>query len=244
MRRELPTCRAPKTFNRCGRRHAGGTWASTSAERELDDALLRMVAKAAELPASMRRKAVLAPALCRALLVRSRRDSSGPPSPVLMSSSCSWFQHRARRYAAPAHRICFGSDECSSTHSACLPAAAGHTAVWLRFAPERPVSSSPAVKGGRRSLPLPLEANDPEASLQEHVDAPTVGLAGADGDTNLLSALLHLEAARQPPRRWSLGVDKPCQIRAQGHSLCVTATQSPSHRAGMSSYRCRLVSGG
>src|SRR5258707_11934788 len=144
--------KAPTSVNRRGRRHAGGTWASTSAERELDDALLRMVAKAAELPASMRRKAVSAPALCRALLVRSRRDSSGPPSPVLMSSSWSWFQYRARRYAAPAHRICFGSDECSSTHSACLPAAAGHTAVWQRFAPERPVSSSPAVKGERRSL--------------------------------------------------------------------------------------------
>src|SRR5229473_751778 len=138
--------KAPTSVNRRGRRHAGGTWASTSAERELDDALLRTVAKAAELPASMRRKAVSAPALCRALLVRSLRDSSGPPSPVLMSSSCSWFQYRARRYAAPAHRICFGSDECSSTHSACLPAAAGHTAVWVRLRPSGQLAAVPRSK--------------------------------------------------------------------------------------------------
>src|SRR5260221_7181929 len=131
-----------------------------------------------------------------------------------------------------------------STHSACLPAAAGHTAVWLRFAPQRRVSSSPTVKGERRSLRLPLEATDREAGLQEQGDAPTVGLPGGERHILLVRSVLHLEAARQPPRRWSLGVDEPCQIRAQGHSLCVTATQSPSHRAGMSSYRCRLVSGG
>src|SRR5260221_7778228 len=57
--------KAPKSVNRRGRRHAGGTWASTSADRELDDALLRIGAKAAELPARIRRKSVLASFLLR-----------------------------------------------------------------------------------------------------------------------------------------------------------------------------------
>src|SRR5258706_6853589 len=134
--------KAPTSINRRGRRHAGGTWASTRAEREPDDALLRMVAMAAELPASMRREAGPAPAPCRAPLVTSLRDSSGPPSPVLMSSSCSWFQYRARRYAAPAHRICFGSDECSE-YAFSLPA--GRRRPYRRVVALRPSGQLAAV---------------------------------------------------------------------------------------------------
>src|SRR5258708_13695523 len=128
MMTAMAPSKAPTSINRRRRRHAGGTWASAHAANELDDALLRMLAMAAEMPASIWRKAGSRLALCRALSVRSLRDLPGPPCSALMSS-CSWFKYRAARYAASLHRICFGSDDFSGAYSARRAAAVGHTAV-------------------------------------------------------------------------------------------------------------------
>src|SRR5215472_1838927 len=89
MSRMAASSAALTSTNRRGRRHAGGTWACTHAARELDDALPRTVSMAAEPAASMRRKGGLWGswlAFCRAPLVTSLRDLSGPPSSAFIPS--------------------------------------------------------------------------------------------------------------------------------------------------------------